>query len=93
MVYYLRTTSRDYRQPWLDTIQESVRLYQKSVQKAGVGVMPGTALIPQQSVPSVITSTLDVANRTDVIKVLFYLSIRQFEIGSIILNAHMDFLL
>lgn len=56
MVYYLRTISRDYRQPWLDAIHESIRVYNTSVQKAAGGADYGTALIPQQSVPSVAIS-------------------------------------
>ncbi|CAM6092140.1 unnamed protein product [Calypogeia fissa] len=51
MVYYLRTINKDYRQPWLDAIDESMRIYNKSVQKAAVGAMPGRALLPQESVP------------------------------------------
>jgi hypothetical protein len=55
IVYYLRTINRDYRQPWLDTIQESLDTYNKSRQKAGVGAVPlGCHLLPQESVPSVI---------------------------------------
>lgn len=53
MVYYLRTISRDYRQPWLDAIQESIRVYHSSVQRAAGGVDFGTAILPQSSVPSV----------------------------------------
>ncbi|KAL3676842.1 hypothetical protein R1sor_026790 [Riccia sorocarpa] len=51
MVYYLRTLSKDHRQAWLDAIHESIRIYNKSVQKAAVGATPGRALLPQQSVP------------------------------------------
>jgi hypothetical protein len=54
IVYYLRTINRDYRQPWLDTIKESVHTYNKSLLKAGVGAVPlGCHLLPQESVPSV----------------------------------------
>lgn len=49
-VYYLRTISRDYRQPWLDAIHESIRVYHDSVQRAGRDA--GIALLPQPSVPS-----------------------------------------
>ncbi|BBN19959.1 hypothetical protein MPTK1_8g15240 [Marchantia polymorpha subsp. ruderalis] len=51
MVYYLRTLNKDYRQSWLDAIHESMRIYNKSVQKAAVGATPGRGLLPQQSVP------------------------------------------
>ncbi|KAL2608829.1 hypothetical protein R1flu_027402 [Riccia fluitans] len=51
MVYYLRTLNKDYRQAWLDAIHESIRIYNKSVQKAAVGATPGRGLLPQQSVP------------------------------------------
>lgn len=52
-VYYLRTISRDYRQPWLDAIHESIRVYQNSVEKAQSGADYGSGLLPQSSVPSV----------------------------------------
>lgn len=53
MVYYLRTISRDYRQPWLDAINESIRVYHYSVQRAaGVGDF-GTALPSHSSMSSV----------------------------------------
>ncbi|KAG0560825.1 hypothetical protein KC19_9G016700 [Ceratodon purpureus] len=52
MVYYLRTISRDYRQPWLDTIHESIRVYQNSVERAQSGADYGSVLLPQPSVPS-----------------------------------------
>ncbi|XP_024380359.1 uncharacterized protein [Physcomitrium patens] len=52
MVYYLRTISRDYRQPWLDAINESIRVYHYSVQRAaGVGDF-GTALPSHSSMSS-----------------------------------------
>lgn len=53
MVYYLRTINRDYRQPWLDAIYESIRVYRDSAQTAQGGGYYGTALLPQPSVPSV----------------------------------------
>nr|XP_024360842.1 oxysterol-binding protein-related protein 3-like isoform X2 [Physcomitrium patens] len=52
MVYYLRTINRDYRQPWLDAIYESIRVYRDSAQTAQGGGYYGTALLPQPSVPS-----------------------------------------
>lgn len=57
MVYYLRTISRDYRQPWLDAIHESIRVYQNSVERAQGGADYGSALLPQPSVPSVESMT------------------------------------
>lgn len=53
MVYYLRTISREYRQPWLDAIHESIRVYQNSFERAQGGADYGSALLPQSSVPSV----------------------------------------
>lgn len=57
MVYYLRTISRDFRQPWLDAIHESIRIYQNSVEMAQGGAGHVSALLPQSSVPSVESKT------------------------------------
>lgn len=55
IVYYLRTISQDCRQAWLDAIDESIRVYNSSLQKAAGGADYGKSLVPQQSEPSVIT--------------------------------------
>jgi hypothetical protein len=55
IVYYLRTISQDCRQAWLDAIDESIRVYNSSLQKAAGGAYYGKSLVPQQSEPSVIT--------------------------------------
>uniref|UniRef100_A0A7I4BYF9 PH domain-containing protein n=1 Tax=Physcomitrium patens TaxID=3218 RepID=A0A7I4BYF9_PHYPA len=52
MVYYLRTIRRDYRQPWLDAIHDSLRVFHDSLERAQGGAGGGTSLLPQHSVPS-----------------------------------------
>lgn len=49
IVYYLWTISQDYRQAWLDAIDESIRVYNLSLQKAAGGADYGKSLVPQQS--------------------------------------------
>lgn len=57
MVYYLRTIRRDYRQPWLDAIHDSLRVFHDSLERAQGGAGGGTSLLPQHSVPSVDSET------------------------------------